>query len=65
MVDEKTALNRLVARGLTIEESKQRIKNQMSTKEKIERSDVIIYNDSSLFSLYEKIDRWLSKNAWK
>ena len=37
----------------------------MSIKEKIERSDVIIYNDSSLFSLYEKIDRWLSKNAWK
>ena len=36
----------------------------MSTKEKIERSDVIIYNDSSLFSLYEKIDGWLSKNAW-
>ena len=65
VVDEKTALNRLVARGLTIEESEQRIKNQMSIKEKIERSDVIIYNDSSLFSLYEKIDRWLSKNAWK
>lgn len=65
VVDEKTTLNRLVARGLTIEESQQRIKNQMSIKEKIERSDVIIYNDSSLFSLYEKIDRWLSKNAWK
>ena len=37
----------------------------MSIKEKIERSDVIIYNDSSLFSLYEKIDRWLSEHAWK
>ena len=65
VVDEKIALERLVDRGLCIEESKQRIKNQMSIKEKIERSDVIIYNDSSLFSLYEKIDRWLSKNAWK
>lgn len=65
VVDEKIALERLVDRGLSIEESKQRIKNQMSIKEKIERSDVIIYNDSSLFSLYEKIDRWLSKNAWK
>ena len=65
VVDEKTTLNRLVARGLTIEESQQRIKNQMSIKEKIERSDVIIYNDSSLFSLYEKIDRWLSEHAWK
>ena len=65
VVDEKIALERLVDRGLSIEESKQRIKNQMSIKEKIERSDVIIYNNSSLFSLYEKIDRWLSKNAWK
>lgn len=65
VVDEAIALNRLMNRGLSIEESKQRIKNQMSIKEKIERSDVIIYNDSSLFSLYEKIDRWLSKNAWK
>ena len=64
VVDEKIALERLVDRGLSIEESKQRIKSQMSTKEKIERSDVIIYNDSSLFSLYEKIDGWLSKNAW-
>lgn len=63
VVSEKTALDRLLARGLSIEESKQRIKNQMSTKEKIERSDVIIYNDSSLFSLHEKIDGWL-KNAW-
>ena len=65
VVDEKIALERLVDRGLSIEESKQRIKNQMSIKEKIERSDVIIYNDSSLFSLYEKIDRWLSNYAWK
>lgn len=65
VVDEAIALNRLMNRGLSIEESKQRIKNQMSIKEKIERSDVIIYNDFSLFSLYEKIDRWLSKNAWK
>lgn len=65
VVNEDNALRRLLNRGLSIEESKQRIKNQMSTKEKIERSDVIIYNDSSLFSLYEKIDRWLSKNAWK
>ena len=64
VVNEDNALRRLLNRGLSIEESKQRIKNQMSTKEKIERSDVIIYNDSSLFSLYEKIDGWLSKNAW-
>lgn len=64
VVDEAIALNRLMNRGLSIEESKQRIKNQMSIKEKIERSDVIIYNDSSLFSLHEKIDGWLSKNAW-
>lgn len=64
VVDEDIALRRLLDRGLSIEESKQRIKNQMSIKEKIERSDVIIYNDSSLFSLHKKIDGWLSKNAW-
>ena len=63
VVDEDIALRRLLDRGISIEESKQRIKNQMSIKEKIERSDVIIYNDSSLFSLHEKIDGWL-KNAW-
>ncbi len=57
--DEDNALQRLLKRGLSIKESKNRIKNQMSTDDKLARSDVIIYNNSSLSSFYEKIDEWL------
>lgn len=64
VTNEDIAIDRLTKKGYSIKESKQRIKNQMSVKDKIARSDVIIYNDSSLFSLHEKVDEWLDKNAW-
>lgn len=58
--DEDIALKRLKERGLSEKESRQRIKNQMSTYDKIEKSDVIIYNNSNLASFYKEIDEWIS-----
>ena len=64
VADKSILINRLLKRGLNLKESEQRFKNQMSIKDKIARSDTIIYNNSSLFSLHKKIDRWLLTNAW-
>ena len=57
--DEAIALKRLSDRGLSEKESKERIKNQMSINDKMAKSDVIIYNNSSLASFYKKIDYWV------
>ena len=58
--DEKIALERLKARGLSEKESKIRIKNQMSINDKMAKSDVIIYNNLNLASFYKEIDDWIT-----
>ena len=58
--DEKIALKRLKQRGLSEEESKARIKNQMSINDKMAKSDVIIYNNFTMASFYKEIDDWIS-----
>lgn len=59
--DEKILIKRLINRGLDIEDIKNRLKNQMSVKEKIKRADKIIYNNGSLKDLYKSIDKVLKE----
>ena len=56
--DEDTQLERLQIRNPNIskEEARNRIRSQMSTRERIGRSDYVIRNDSTLTDLYEKVD---------
>ena len=56
--DEETQLERLQIRNPTLskEEARNRISSQMSTRERIGRSDYVIKNDSTLTDLYEKVD---------
>ncbi len=54
--------------GIDIKQIKQRIAAQMSTEEKIKRSDIVINNDGTLAELYVKIEcvlRELSKKERK
>lgn len=57
--DEKILKERLINRGLDIEDINRRLNNQMSVKEKINRAEKIIYNNGSLKDLHKKIDNWL------
>lgn len=60
--DDDVVIDRLVKyRGLTVQNAKMRIANQMSVREKIKRADEIIYNNSDLTDLYKKIDDILDK----
>ena len=59
VTDEKILKERLINRGLDIIDIENRLKNQMSVKEKIKRADKIIYNNGSLAMLYSYIDEWL------
>ena len=61
LCDEEIALKRLKKRGLSLEESKQRLKNQMSQETKSKRAHYLIYNNGSLLDLYEEIEKWLDK----
>jgi len=51
---------RLLLRGLTIEDINQRIANQMSVDDKMNRASQIIYNNGSLQDLYNAIDQYLN-----
>lgn len=57
--DENIALQRLENRGFSNLEATNRIKNQMSIKEKIKKASIIIYNNGSLDELYTAIDNYL------
>ncbi len=59
--DENITFDRLLKRGMNKEDIERRINNQMSAKDKIERSDGIIYNNLDLIYLYRQIDLWLKK----
>ena len=61
--DENVLLARLLKRGMKREDILKRISSQMSVKDKIERSDGIIYNNLDLISLHKEIDLWLEKHV--
>lgn len=52
---EKTTRARLAARGLSFQEYKRRLKNQLPQTEKIKRADICIVNDRTPRELAEKI----------
>ena len=53
------ALQRLEKRGVDQKEAKRRIRNQMPFKNKKDRADEIIYNNSSLEDLYQRTEECL------
>ena len=57
--NEDDILKRLVEKGMTLDEAKLRISNQMSLKDKMMRANQIIYNNGSLLDLHNNIDEWL------
>lgn len=61
-VDEHVQLQRLMNRdGYTEEEAGQRIKAQLSVKEKAERADVVIDNNGTKHNSYRQLEDLLSK----
>lgn len=60
---EASMIERLAeSRGLTEEQSKDRINSQMSAEERIKRADVVIHNDSSKDELKAQIEKaWNSR----
>lgn len=61
IADEEIALNRLVNRGLKIEDAKNRMANQMSQALKIQKASYVIDNSYDLDNLYSKVDEWLKE----
>lgn len=62
VTSEKIALDRLMNyRGFTKEDALARMASQMSAKEKMERSHVVLYNEDSLENLNVQIDMALEK----
>ena len=59
--DKDIIVNRLLDRGLDIQDINQRLNNQMSIEEKIKRADKIIYNNGSLSDLYNVVDEVLKQ----
>lgn len=59
--DKKIAIDRLILRGLTKEESIRCINNQMDEELKKKRATEIIYNNSNLDDLYKEVDSLLDK----
>lgn len=55
---QELQLERLLIRNpeLSEEDAKNRLRNQMSTEEKMARSDYILQNDTTLVDLYEQIE---------
>ncbi|MFN3361966.1 MAG: dephospho-CoA kinase [Pseudanabaenaceae cyanobacterium] len=57
---EATAIARLQERNqLTLEECQQRLRAQMPLAAKIQRADVVLYNEGTLEELYQQVDRAL------
>ena len=48
--------------GLTEEEIRERIRNQMSEEEKMERADVIIQNDEGMAKLMAQVEKAIAEN---
>ena len=61
VADEDVAIDRLKNRGLSQEQAKMRINNQMPVQEKIKKATRIIYNNGSLDELYSAIDSYLKE----
>lgn len=61
VTDNEKVIKRLVKRGLSEKDAKKRLKTQMSVSKKIKRAEEIIYNNSTLRNLYNKVDKWLIK----
>ena len=61
VADDDKVIKRLIKRGLNEKDAKRRLKAQMSVSKKIKRAEEIIYNNSTLRNLYNKIDKWLIK----
>ena len=60
VADEEVRISRVCARdGMTPEEVRDRIRNQMSDNEKIKRADAVIDNSDGIQELKENIDEFL------
>ena len=59
--DKQKAVDRLILRGLSKEESSLRINSQYDEEVKKKRATEIIYNNSNLNDLYIEVDRLLDK----
>ena len=59
--DEDVAIKRLQERNIDYSEAKRRINNQMDVSNKMKRASEIIYNNSTLSSLENEVDKWLNK----
>lgn len=60
VADEKVRISRVCARdGMTPEEVRDRIRNQMSDSDKIKRADAVIDNSDGIQELRENIDEFL------
>lgn len=57
--DEKIAIDRLIKKGMKIDDIKGRILSQEPKEEKIKKASRIIYNNGSLFELHKAIDNYL------
>ena len=60
-VSEETALKRLLKRGMTEEDAKKRLKNQMDYTKKTEKSDFFISNEENLEKLAFKVAKVFNK----
>lgn len=61
--DEETQLERLLARNstMTLEEARNRIRAQMTSEERIERTDYVIENSKDLENLYRQVDELVTR----
>ena len=61
--DNETQLERLQVRDITLstEDARNRIKSQMSMDQRIEVSDYVLNNDTSVVDLYQRIDDLMKK----
>ncbi|MFI3284320.1 MAG: dephospho-CoA kinase [Erysipelotrichaceae bacterium] len=60
--DQSIILKRLEERGLSHEESLTILNQQVEQGVKIEKADVVFYNNKSKQSLKEEVDKWVSEN---
>lgn len=61
VTDTDILINRLLEKGLNINDINRRINSQMSIEDKLKRADEIIYNNGSLAHLYSSIDEIICK----
>lgn len=61
VTDMDLVIERLLERGLELDEINERLKNQMPISEKIKRADKIIYNNGSLSDLYNSVEELLKE----